>query len=61
MDWIKCSERMPDDESYVVIINRHRELVAGCVNGYWLDTDDGAGMNMNQAVYWIPLPPNPTE
>ncbi|MBT0720412.1 DUF551 domain-containing protein [Rosenbergiella collisarenosi] len=59
--WVKCSDRMPDDEIDVVIINKHGDHIAGFVNVQYLDTHDGTGINMNQAIYWIPLPPHPTE
>lgn len=59
MNWIKISDRPPDNGMYVVIINVHLELFAGRVNGGWVDTDDGTGIKMNKVMWWMPLPESP--
>lgn len=61
MEWINCRERLPDDEIDVVIINKHGEAIAGFVNGKYLDTHDGTGIDLDTAILWMPLPPPPSE
>ncbi|WP_241597680.1 hypothetical protein [Rosenbergiella epipactidis] len=61
MQWIKRIDKMPDDEIDVVIINRHGELIAGAVNGQYIEAADGTGIHLDEILLWIPLPPLPTE
>ncbi|WP_420877702.1 DUF551 domain-containing protein, partial [Rosenbergiella nectarea] len=59
MKWIKRIDKMPDDEIDVVIINKHGEAIAGFVNGMYLDTHDGTGIDLDDAILWMPLPTPP--
>lgn len=55
MEWINIKNSKPEDESLICIVNIHGETISGFVNGHYLDTHDGIMIDMNDAVFWIPL------
>ena len=59
ISWIKCSERMPEEGTYISAVSRHGEYVAGQVSDSWLDLHDGTSFSVDEVYLWIPLPPLP--
>lgn len=61
--WIKCSERLPEHSTYVLLWNQ-KEFVQGV--GY-LGVDknafyvDGDAYSIHNTTHWMPLPPIPEE
>ncbi|WP_376783158.1 DUF551 domain-containing protein [Atlantibacter hermannii] len=60
MEWIKCSERVPEDKDHVVCINVSRggtPFVAFRCENLWV-----SGSNYQPEVtHWMPLPEPPTD
>jgi len=77
MNWIKCSERLPENDDDVLVYNPKDGISTGFfessnVRGYFEDngdyflTDSGWESNYSWApymspTYWMPLPLPPTE
>lgn len=71
MEWIKCSERMPEVGVKVLFFLAGDEPVHGVWGGFswmqdvsWSVTDNGEyidNMITSKVTHWMPLPPPPTE
>ena len=72
MEWIKCSERMPEEErgSVVIVIGWNTET--GEVGEYFYDSGEVEcfsyynfsgchSFDADTVTHWMPLPPPPTE
>ncbi len=65
MQWIKCSERMPDETQPVIVIAREgvvQRTVYQFCEGVWIDWyEQYDEVNADAFTHWMPLPPPPTE
>ena len=67
MEWIKCSERIPEDSGiYLCYVEKQDRI--GKSNYQWVCTWSGGGWWVHGGRYngclvthWMPLPPPPTE
>lgn len=73
--WIKCSDRMPDDDTYVVVANIGHGQIYEAVAAWYLhksfrpmdgltasNYDGGAVIDMDiDITHWQPLPKPPTD
>lgn len=59
--WISCSERMPDQDDWILIYSKHGEYMAGQVQGEYVELSDGTLSWLGNALYWMPLPEPPQE
>ena len=57
--WISCSERMPDQDDWILIYSKHGEYMAGQVQGEYVELSDGTLSWLGNALFWIPLPEPP--
>lgn len=65
MDWIKCSERLPDEEKlYLVIRNEVMYIMHFEFNGAWDNNKSPSFVDHEcipwECTHWMPLP-NPPE
>lgn len=71
-EWIKCSDRMPDNDNYVLAADFANKYSACTPNyqvacyGDWVgstewDDGDGNGLNMELVTHWMPLPEPPKD
>lgn len=64
MQWIKCSERMPDFYVACLVIDDYEDMAIGTPNSLMtgetcaFTLNDGEGFD---ATHWMHLPPPPTE
>lgn len=68
--WIKCSERLPDDESYVLVTNGKHTGMGAYLRDDHLEDDERwqdehfefiNKQSKYPVTHWMPLPPNPEE
>ncbi|EIF4677494.1 ead/Ea22-like family protein [Escherichia coli] len=59
--WIRCSERMPAQDDWILIYSKHGEYMAGQVQGEYVELSDGTLSWLGNALYWMPLPEPPQE
>ncbi|EEJ3293258.1 DUF551 domain-containing protein [Salmonella enterica subsp. diarizonae] len=59
--WISCSERMPEQDDWVLIYSKHGEYLAGQVQGEYVELNDGTLSWLGAALHWMPLPEPPQE
>jgi hypothetical protein len=64
MEWIKCSDRMPEIAEWVIIVFEKSDIQIGALNsankGYrWFSR--GVGMLIDNPTHWMPLPEPPKE
>ena len=61
--WIKCSERMPDDGQEVIVMDVNRNRVqSGIVYAYGLFVDfNEEYYEVHNPSHWMPLPEPPQE
>ncbi|HGV0618180.1 TPA: DUF551 domain-containing protein [Escherichia coli] len=59
--WISCSERMPDQDDWILIYSKHGEYMAGQVQGEYVELSDGTLSWLGNALFWMPLPEPPQE
>ncbi|WP_288654681.1 MULTISPECIES: DUF551 domain-containing protein [Pantoea] len=59
MEWIKCSERMPDDYQDVLVTNGTEIDLQFTVKGDWILP--GFGYKDVKISHWMPLPAPPAE
>jgi len=70
MEWIRCSERMPEDGVYVIVatvdttwVETHfveSESFTG-VRMWYSANEDTEPRPLQSFTHWMPLPPPPTE
>lgn len=59
-EWIKCSERMPEGETQVLIATEHGEIaIAKRWNGRWSISCLPHDENLCKITHWMPLPAAP--
>lgn len=76
MGWIKCSEQMPDEDTYTVIADIGSEGNIYCAAAAWFihgsfspmdgvsasNYDGGAAIEIDMHIsHWMPLPPPPQD
>jgi len=64
MEWIKCSERMPENEDYVLCLNKSERFGNfGAPFVSWHDAEGWVGhSNYRPTVtHWMPIPEKPVE
>lgn len=62
-DWIPCSERLPEDNSLVLIIGGGHRCIAvynESKQRFYLD-DDYCYVKVSQVTHWLPVPEIPQE
>lgn len=59
-EWIPCSERLPENDDYVLCCVRTKAGRQNVVRGYYMDMRWCCGMNSN-VTHWMPLPEPPKE
>ncbi len=59
--WISCSERMPEQDDWVLIYSKYGEYLAGQVQGGYVELNDGTLSWLGAALHWMPLPEPPKE
>ncbi|MCW6569777.1 DUF551 domain-containing protein [Yersinia ruckeri] len=58
--WIKCSERLPEEDQYIAFVNRHGEYAAGqVIEGKLVEMHDGTIFSLAEIYIWLTLPPLP--
>ena len=57
-DWIKCTDRLPEDDRRVLCLTKTKRGLYNCVIGYYMDGFWRVGMNSN-VEYWMELPALP--
>lgn len=62
MNWIPCTERLPDTDDHVLVTTINKRGDRRVVRAYYYRSDDypgggawAAGMN-NNVIAWMPLP-----
>lgn len=59
--WIKCSERLPEDERYVLVSFDNLDCdVVSYSKGKW-EEQEGYELDADRIYYWCELPPPPAE
>ncbi|MDK2633142.1 DUF551 domain-containing protein [Pantoea stewartii subsp. indologenes] len=64
MEWIKCSERMPNDVEFVLCVEKRPDYgTYGKPFLCWHDGDGWVGKSNYRptVTHWMPLPEPPTE
>lgn len=74
MEWIKCSERMPDDEADVLCFGQYGDndideecyqfmgwLSSKGIKGIWRVSDGDSQNRRAKVTHWMPLPEPPSE
>lgn len=68
--WIKCSERLPDDDSFVLVTNGKHTGMGAYLRDEHLEDDEHwqdehfefiNKQSKYPVTHWMPLPPNPEE
>lgn len=59
--WIRCSERMPAQDDWILIYSKHGEYMAGQVQGEYVELSDGTLSWLGNALFWMQLPEPPQE
>ncbi|HBE7067515.1 TPA: DUF551 domain-containing protein [Escherichia coli] len=49
--WISCSERMPDQDDWILIYSKHGEYMAGQVQGEYVELSDGTLSWLGNALF----------
>ena len=57
-EWIKTTDRLPEDDRHVLCLTRTKKGLANIVIGYYMDGFWRVGMNSN-VQYWMELPEPP--
>ena len=60
MEWIKCNERMPDDNEIVLVFKPNGNRGGGIYDMMW-GSDVNKYTEQGFIVYWLPLPKPPKE
>lgn len=60
MEWIKCSERLPDDNKMVLVFEHDKNGDGGSYNIVWGWSVDVA-FKRGITSHWMPLPKPPKE
>lgn len=64
-DWIKCKDKLPEDQVRVLIFTKYKgdAIAKRCGNGDWyLDKNDYLAVyHANEVTHWMPLPNDPEE
>lgn len=60
MEWIKCSERIPNDRERVLVINFEAVFPRPVIADY-ADWSRFAWHKTKGITHWMPLPPPPSE
>ena len=63
MSWIKCSERMPEADVFVLALwnGSPHVLYFFSRTGVWDDGDFYSGIGLGEVTHWIPIPVLPPE
>lgn len=63
MNWIKCSEKMPEiGVSVLAVWNRGVQvLFVHSMTGMWDDGDYWSCIGLDEVTHWMPLPQPPEE
>lgn len=65
MEWIKCSDRMPERfKDVLVVTHRPTEILLACLdnsNEFVYDRDSDGEPETCHVTHWMPLPELPTE
>ena len=61
MEWIKCSERMPEADVSVLALLNGQPLVLHwfSLTGMWDDGDFLSFIELDEVTHWMPLPEKP--
>ncbi|ECC9987772.1 DUF551 domain-containing protein [Salmonella enterica] len=59
--WIKCSDRMPDDMSDVLVTDGIDVGFMWCAGDEWDSWDKRYALDSDDITHWMPLPEPPTE
>lgn len=59
MEWIKCSERMPEQFKAILVFNEYGEIWSGAYDRYWDFYCDNVLVEC--VTHWMALPEPPTE
>ncbi len=57
-EWIKCSERIPDEDLHVLCTDG-KEITIGCYRYYEEERNFASyydGSDVNEPTHWMPLP-----
>ena len=57
-EWIKTTDRLPEDDRHVLCLTRTKKGLWNVVIGYYMDGFWRVGMNSN-VTHWMPLPEPP--
>ncbi|URY99398.1 hypothetical protein HC6_0053 [Escherichia phage HC6] len=57
--WIKCSERMPEQFKAILVFNEYGEIWSGAYDRYWDFYCDNVLVEC--VTHWMPLPDPPLE
>jgi hypothetical protein len=61
MNWIKCSERMPEPDSIVLVFTRYNSCIVAAYDhekNYWLNSETGEKI-LKIVEWWQQLPEAP--
>lgn len=58
-EWIKCSERMPEQFKAILVFNEYGEVWSGAYDRYWNFYCDN--LLVEHVTHWAPLPEPPKE
>ena len=57
-EWIRCVDRLPEEEEYVLCVCVNARGQQNIVKGYYMGGQWRCGMNSN-VTHWMPLPAPP--
>ena len=60
--WISTKEKLPDNNKYVLVFTKHKEILTGAFHDDWVDISGYfTGSSIDDILYWQPLPEPPIE